>query len=134
MDLLNLEKYLQHENKYEHIFKPSDKSVLILGDVREVSDNLIREILLKRFSKTSVDVITGGPPCESYSMAGKRLKNDERDHLYKHLSRIAKAVDVSILLFENAKGILSKKQTVNKLFSLRFVKNLKKCKMMFHLK
>ncbi|WP_088292413.1 DNA cytosine methyltransferase [Bacillus mycoides] len=109
VDLLKLEEYLQHKNTYEHIFKPSDKSVLILGDVREVTDNLIREILLKRFSKESVDVITGGPPCESYSMAGKRQKNDERDHLYKHLSRIAKVVNASILLFENVKGILSKK-------------------------
>ncbi|MGH0419864.1 DNA cytosine methyltransferase [Bacillus cytotoxicus] len=51
VDLLNLEEYLQQENKYEHIFKPSNRSVLILGDVREVSDNLIKEILLKRFSK-----------------------------------------------------------------------------------
>ncbi|AWC31731.1 DNA cytosine methyltransferase [Bacillus cytotoxicus] len=109
VDLLNLEEYLQQENKYEHIFKPSNRSVLILGDVREVSDNLIKEILLKRFSKKRVDVITGGPPCESYSIAGKRLKNDERDYLYKHLSRIAKVVDASILLFENVKGILSKK-------------------------
>lgn len=43
---------------------------------------MIREILLKRFNETSVDVVTGGAPCESFSMAGKRLEDDDRNDLF----------------------------------------------------
>lgn len=36
----------------------------------------------------SVDVIIGGPPCQGFSIAGKRIVNDDRNKLYKGFVRM----------------------------------------------
>lgn len=110
VDILDIEKYLSGGMSYEEIFLPNSKTVLIKGDIRNVSISLIKKILKERFLTETVDMVSGGPPCESFSIAGKRLKNDDRDFLFVNLSNIAKSVDASLLLFENVKGILSKKK------------------------
>jgi len=109
-DVLDLDIYLNRQNSFEDLFLPNEKTLLIKGDIRKVSNELIKKILRERFLTEKVDVVSGGPPCESFSIAGKRIENDERDFLFINMSRIAKSVDASILLFENVKGILSKKK------------------------
>jgi DNA (cytosine-5)-methyltransferase 1 len=113
-EVLDLEKYLNKECSYEELFFPNEKTILIKGDIKRVSNNLIEKILTERFLTDTVDIVTGGPPCESFSIAGKRIENDERDFLFVNMSRIAKAVDASMLLFENVKGLLSKKKSEGK--------------------
>lgn len=109
-DVLDLKLYLDGElDKIKHIFKPSDKTVLIHGDIRDVSNELIDKILKERFNTDTVDIVTGGAPCESFSMAGKRNEEDERNNLFLNLERIAKHVDSKMVLFENVRGLFSKK-------------------------
>lgn len=109
-DVLHLDLFLEGKlPNMNEFFLPNTKSLLIHGDVRKISNQLIKNILRERFLTDKVDIVTGGPPCESFSIAGKRLPDDERDYLYLHLSRIAKSTDASLLLFENVKGLLSKK-------------------------
>ncbi len=107
-EFFELEKYLNSPME-DMEFPQSNKPILIFGDICNVSDILIKKLLKERFLLEKVDLITGGPPCESYSIAGKRNRNDKRDFLYLHLLRIARAVNASMVLFENVKGILSKK-------------------------
>jgi len=111
-EIFDLESFLSGNNLHTDMFLPSNDPVLILGDIRKVSNTLIKRLLNERFLIDEVDLVSGGPPCESYSIAGKRTENDERDYLFVHLSRIAKAVDSKIVLFENVKGILSKKSNM----------------------
>lgn len=109
-DVLNLEDYLQGELENEsEFFLPNKKTLLIHGDITKVSNDLIDRILNERFSVTTVDIVTGGAPCESFSLAGGRREDDERNNLFLNLERIAKHVDASMVLFENVKGLLSKK-------------------------
>lgn len=110
-EIMDIDKYSSGESNYPEIFKPSEIMVLIKGDVRKVTNTLIKKILRERFQRDSVDVVTGGPPCESFSIAGKRMANDERDFLFMNISRIAKSIDAKMILFENVKGILSKKKS-----------------------
>lgn len=91
----------------------SDKSVIIHGDINLVTDNLIKSILSQRFGidgKTeTIDIVSGGAPCESFSLAGKRTIGDDRDELFSNIYRIARATQSKAILFENVKGLFSKK-------------------------
>ncbi|WP_044600256.1 DNA cytosine methyltransferase [Candidatus Stoquefichus massiliensis] len=109
-DIFELDKYLDNtlENK-ESFFLPNNKTLLIYGDINKVTNDLIMKILKKRFNVTSVDIVTGGAPCESFSMAGSRKEDDERNSLYKNILRIARITNSKLFLFENVKGLFSKK-------------------------
>lgn len=109
-EIFDLEKYLNKtmENP-EKYFQPSDRTLLIYGDINKVEIPLVRKILNYRFNVDTVDLVTGGAPCESFSMAGNRKEDDDRNVLYKNILRIARGVDSKMFLFENVKGLLSKK-------------------------
>lgn len=107
-DILRLDEYLENPNSQIDAFKENDKTLLIHGDITKVDNNLIDLILTKRFNVQSVDLVTGGAPCESFSLAGQRREDDERNNLFLNLERIAKHVNAKMLLFENVKGLLSK--------------------------
>lgn len=109
-DVLPLDSYLNLElEDVDSYFSPSDKTLLIHGDITKVSNDLIDKILRERFGVTTVDIVTGGSPCESFSLAGTRKEDDERNNLFLNLARIAKHTDASMILFENVKGLFSKK-------------------------
>ena len=91
----------------------SDKSLLIHGDINLVSSQLIKDLLVRRFGidcqTETIDIVSGGAPCESFSLAGTRTIGDDRDELFSNISRIAKSVKSKAILFENVKGLFSKK-------------------------
>ena len=51
-----------------------------------------------------IDLVAGGPPCQGFSMAGKRMEDDERNQLVFSYISFIKLVRPKILLFENVKG------------------------------
>ncbi|WP_034583723.1 DNA cytosine methyltransferase [Helicobacter pametensis] len=53
-----------------------------------------------------IDILLGGPPCQSYSTLGKR-KMDDRANLFREYLRILKLVNPKIFIFENVVGLLS---------------------------
>ena len=57
--------------------------------------------------KDNIDVVLGGPPCQSFSTAGKRLESDPRSQLFKEYIRMLKELSPKIFLFENVVGIQS---------------------------
>jgi len=105
--LKSLEDNIGH---LENVLKKTQKTCLIHGDVNKVTNDMIIEILKKKFNEETVDVVTGGAPCESFSMAGKRLEDDPRNELFANILRIAHAVDSKYVLFENVPGLLTKKR------------------------
>ena len=52
-----------------------------------------------------VTMIVGGPPCQGFSLAGKRNKKDSRNSLFKAYTRIIEAVQPLFILLENVNGI-----------------------------
>ncbi len=64
--------------------------------------------LLKQIGKQEIDVITGGPSCQSFSLAGRRKKLDKRDDLFFHYLKVIKALRPKYFVMENVKGILTK--------------------------
>lgn len=53
------------------------------------------------------DLIAGSPPCQSFSVAGKRDPNDPRGQLWREFVRIVAAKQPSWVLLENVEGIIS---------------------------
>lgn len=64
--------------------------------------------LLKQIQGQEIDVITGGPSCQSFSLAGRRKKLDKRDDLFYHYLKVIKALRPKYFVMENVKGILTK--------------------------
>ncbi|MBQ4520366.1 MAG: DNA cytosine methyltransferase [Bacteroidaceae bacterium] len=54
-----------------------------------------------------VDVIIGGPPCQGFSVAGKRIIDDERNSLYKSFVRMVEYFKPKAFVLENVPNILS---------------------------
>lgn len=52
-------------------------------------------------------VIIGGPPCQGFSVAGKRLEEDPRNALYKAYLNIIRSVEPEVIVIENVISILS---------------------------
>jgi DNA (cytosine-5)-methyltransferase 1 len=52
-----------------------------------------------------VDLVVGGPPCQGFSLAGRRKKNDPRNWLFKHYVELIKLLRPPLLFFENVRGV-----------------------------
>lgn len=53
----------------------------------------------------SVDLVAGGPPCQGFSFAGRRRKDDPRNQLFQHYVATVRALQPRMLLMENVRGI-----------------------------
>lgn len=65
------------------------------------------EEVSKTIGTKSVDVIIGGPPCQGFSIAGKRIIDDERNKLYKSFVRMVEYFKPKAFVMENVPNILT---------------------------
>ena len=65
------------------------------------------EDVQKCIGDNKVDVIIGGPPCQGFSIAGKRIVDDERNKLYKGFVRMVEYFKPSAFVMENVPNIIS---------------------------
>ncbi|MGM9695214.1 MAG: DNA cytosine methyltransferase [Alloprevotella sp.] len=75
---------------------------------QDIMDDSFLPNLLKKLHGEEIDVITGGPSCQSFSLAGRRKKLDKRDDLFYHYLKVIKALHPKYFVMENVKGILTK--------------------------
>lgn len=82
---------------YNAIYEP--KGELYFEDARTIKPNELPDL----------DLICAGFPCQSFSVAGKRLgfQDDTRGTLFFEVARIAEAKRPAFLLLENVPGLLS---------------------------
>lgn len=72
-----------------------------------MSDKFLEKLQSKIGDRT-VDVVTGGPSCQSFSLSGRRRKNDKRDNLFLHYIKVIKALKPKYFVMENVTGLLTK--------------------------
>lgn len=92
-------KYNLIENR-KHFDWPSWLSISN-HDINEVLDNYQEEL---EGLQGTIDLVAGGPPCQGFSMAGKRVENDTRNQLVFSYIQFIKLVKPKMILFENVKG------------------------------
>ena len=78
-------------------------------DWLSVENHDINELLLNKSEQLKtlegkVPLVVGGPPCQGFSMAGQRNKNDIRNKLVKSYIEFIKLIRPSYLFFENVHG------------------------------
>jgi len=89
---------------------------LIEGDITRKD---IKQELFDAIKNKKVDIIIGGPPCQGFSHAGKRLVDDPRNFLFKEFVEIVKKIRPKVVVLENVEGIL----TMNKGKSFESIKD-----------
>jgi len=115
-EVMHLDQCIKNnEPNYEYLdqfMRESTRPLVIHGDINLVDDKMIRQLLWTRYGIDSVnetvDIVSGGAPCESFSIAGTRTIGDERDDLFDNIVRISRTVNTKAILFENVKGMFSK--------------------------
>lgn len=54
-----------------------------------------------------LDVLVGGPPCQGFSLAGKREEFDQRNILYSAMVKTAEKLKPKVIILENVPGMLT---------------------------
>ncbi len=79
---------------------------------KDITDPDYIEVLTSKirnqFGNTNIDVLVGGPPCQSFSLAGERNKNDKKDDLFSFYLRVISTLKPKYFVMENVAGILTK--------------------------
>lgn len=65
-------------------------------------------VIEQKYGQTKVDVLVGGPPCQSFSLAGERRKNDKKDDLFAYYLHVISIIKPKYFVMENVSGILTK--------------------------
>ena len=79
-------------------FKKHWKGVTIHNDIKKLEAKDIKE---------PIDILTGGFPCQPYSVAGKQKGTDDNRYLWPDMFRIIKEVKPTFVIAENVRGIIN---------------------------
>ncbi len=86
--------------------KNHENSSTILGDIKDISPELIEDIL----DGINVKVLIGGVPCQGFSLNNrKRREDDPRNQLFYEFVRFIKILKPDMIMLENVSGMKSMK-------------------------
>lgn len=101
---------------------------------KSVTDITGQEILdFCKIKKGELDVLDGSPPCQGFSIAGKRKVNDSRNDLFKHYVRLINDIQPKVFVMENVSGMAKGKMKGKFIEIMKTLKALNyqvKCKKM----
>ena len=76
--------------------------------ITQITQNYLVE---NNIEYSDVDLVIGGPPCQSFSTVGRR-QYDERAQMYKEYRRMLSFLQPKVFLFENVTGLMTMKNAV----------------------
>ncbi len=85
-----------HEYNFPHC-------TVFCGDISQISGQAIRDN--SPIKNQPIDVIFGGPPCQGFSLIGKRSLEDPRNALVFHFIRLVRELQPKYFVIENVKGM-----------------------------
>jgi len=78
---------------------------VVIGDI---TDSKIKEKIVDLSIKNEVNMIIGGPPCQGYSLKGKKLGlDDPRNFLFREYLKLVEILQPEVFVIENVKALLS---------------------------
>lgn len=110
---------LTHTVRYNHQFGLDTK--FLTEDI--MSPTFIPH-LLEKLDGQQIDVVTGGPSCQSFSLSGRRKRFDKRDNLFLHYLNVIRKLRPKYFVMENVKGLLTKDKGKFKNAILREIRSI----------
>ena len=85
----------------------------LIGDIRNYTiDEILEYAGLE--SREDVDLIVGGPPCQAFSSAGKRMGlSDERGNVFLKFIEVIENIKPKFAVIENVRGLLSAQYSID---------------------
>lgn len=82
-------------------------SMAVLGDIRHITPDFVREIL-NEVGVGNIDLITGGVPCQGFSLNNRKHNDeDERNYLFLDYMKIVEEFKPKFIILENVSGMRS---------------------------
>ena len=97
----------EKENRKYH-----GNTTFVCGNICDIQ---IKDEIRTKLKDIQIGVIIGGPPCQGFSLAGKRDSDDKRNKLYIEYFEMIETYNPECFVMENVKGILSMKNEKNQL-------------------
>lgn len=96
---------LDFDQKAADTFKRNmPEAEVIVGDI---TDKSVKDNIVQLSRNSGVNMIVGGPPCQGYSMKGKKLGlEDPRNFLFREYLDLVGKIQPDVFVIENVKGLL----------------------------
>jgi DNA (cytosine-5)-methyltransferase 1 len=99
--------FLELKKEFRRIYQENFPSAVELGyDIQKITS---QDIIEWKNKFGDIDVIIGGPPCQGFSLSGKRDKSDARNTLFKDYLKVIRALQPKIAVMENVRLLTSMK-------------------------
>lgn len=108
---------------YREIYKDNfPNAEFLTNDITQIEDSELEQVINKH---GELDLMVGGPPCQGFSLAGKRDVNDSRNSLFENYLHIANILKPKVILMENVRLLTSMKDPDGNLVSDRVLNRFK---------
>lgn len=96
---------LDFDAKAAETFKMNMPDTEVL--VGDITDTTVKDRIVSLSREKQVNMIVGGPPCQGYSMKGKKLGlKDPRNFLFREYLNLVEQLQPDVFVIENVKGLL----------------------------
>lgn len=104
--------------------KNISEAKLVIGDIQ---NKVVKEKIINLSRKNNINMIIGGPPCQGFSLKGKKLGlDDPRNFLFMEYLHLVEELKPEVFVIENVKSLMStsngwfKNQIINKIEKLGY--------------
>ena len=104
---INILLACETDNACRRTIVANEPGIGLIGDIRDYTVGEILEYANLR-ENGQVDIVVGGPPCQAFSTAGKRLGfQDERGNVFLKYIEVIREIQPQYAVIENVRGLFS---------------------------
>ena len=108
--------YVEIDDSLSEIYNKNFPEAYRLGkDITQINANQLKEFIS---ANGPIDCVIGGPPCQGFSLSGKRNIEDSRNYLFEEYLRIIDSISPKVAVIENVRLLTSMRSK-----SGRFIKD-----------
>jgi DNA (cytosine-5)-methyltransferase 1 len=97
------------EESFKKIYELNFPNVEFLpNDIRKITP---QDLKVLNLVDNEIDLMVGGPPCQGFSLTGKRDVNDHRNTLFENYLDLASLIRPKVILMENVRLLTSMKDS-----------------------